>query len=136
MRQDAMAYCFVKSDRTIEMGVRRIALEQIDAALEAAGPDAARDDRIHRLRKGCKKLRGLIRMVRPVFDGYAVENAAIRDAAAGLSGARDAEVMIATLDMLAIDAGDPDAFAAFRRGLMAEQGAGTEQGDGAALTAF
>lgn len=131
-----MAYCFEKSDRTIEDGVRRIALEQIDKALETAHPDALpRDDRIHRLRKGCKKLRGLVRMVQPVFDGYAAENTAIRDAAAGLSGARDAEVMIATLDMLSVDTGDKEAFAAFRDHLTARRDTSPD-GEADALAAF
>jgi CHAD domain-containing protein len=96
-----MAYRFKRGDASVQDGVRRIAVEQIDRAIaetEESALDTA--EKIHRLRKRCKKLRGLVRLVRPAFNGYARENAWFRDAAAGLSGQRDLDVQIATYDAL------------------------------------
>jgi CHAD domain-containing protein len=85
-------------------GVRRIAVERADDALEQL--DAARDGDfaagVHEARKDLKKLRSLLRMVR---DGlgeqtYRRENDRFRDAARRLSGARDAEVKLQTLAAL------------------------------------
>ncbi|MEJ2431861.1 MAG: CHAD domain-containing protein [Pseudolabrys sp.] len=55
-------------------------------------------EKVHQLRKRCKKLRGLIRLVRPVFADYATENAALRDIARTLSFVRDTDVLIGTYD--------------------------------------
>jgi CHAD domain-containing protein len=82
-------------------GVRRIAREQIDAALI----DLEADDRhqaVHEFRKRCKKIRALVRLVRPAFgDGYRRENDWFRDAARRLSDLRDATSRIETTDALA-----------------------------------
>jgi CHAD domain-containing protein len=71
-----------------------------------------------------KKLRGLIRLVRPAFPDYQVENAHFRDVARSLAGLRDAEVTAATLDGL-IDthegALDPSAFTALRAEVTADR---------------
>lgn len=97
-----MAYRFEQEDSSVAAGIRRIALQQIDEAIrEINRPADDRDAVIHDLRKRCKKLRGLVCLVRPVFDGYADENKAFRDAARALSVARDAEVLRQTYDLLA-----------------------------------
>ncbi|MEZ5734670.1 MAG: CHAD domain-containing protein [Novosphingobium sp.] len=95
-----MAYRFRKSDASVERAVRRIALEQIDGALAAIRSEDDRAEVVHGVRLCCKKLRGLLRLVRPAFDGYAAENAAFRDMAGLLSGSRDAKVMQDTFDLL------------------------------------
>lgn len=86
--------------RPIDREVRRIALEQIDAARsEALDPDLGWDERIHEVRKRCKRLRGLLHLVREALGNHhRRENAFYRSAAASLSGARDARVMVATFD--------------------------------------
>lgn len=96
-----MSFKFLLSDGSVTDGCRRIAIEQLDKAVGEAGNGEIRvAERILRVRKRCKKLRGLLRLVGPAFPGYAKENAALRDAAAGLSGARDADVLVATFDNL------------------------------------
>lgn len=81
--------------------IRRIATEQIDKAIEEAGAaEIEFAERIHRLRRRCKRLRGLLRLIRPRFKSFADENRAIRDIAAGLSGARDAAVRAQTFEDL------------------------------------
>ncbi|WP_299817707.1 CHAD domain-containing protein [uncultured Jannaschia sp.] len=86
-------------DDDLQAALRRIATEQIDRALrEIEHPDLSLAERVHQARKRCKKLRGLIRLVRPVMGGYKRENAALRDAARRLSGMRDTQTLIATYD--------------------------------------
>lgn len=96
-----MAYRLACNDDSVASAVRRIAGEQVDAALRSIDdPGAAPDDAIHDVRKRCKKVRGLLRLVRPVFDDYAAENAAFRDIARVISDVRDADVLLATYDAL------------------------------------
>lgn len=107
-----MAYRFRAGDRTVQCAVRRIAREQVDDALAAIGGQH-RDMATHEVRKACKKLRALVRLVRPVFADYAVENAEFRDIARLLSGVRDAKVMLDTLDLLLADASKNGELATF-----------------------
>ena len=81
--------------------VRRIAREQIDGAIAESNGSAAGSsaDRIHSVRKRCKKLRALLRLVRPCLgDAYARENAYFRDAARVLAPLRDTHVVLAAFD--------------------------------------
>ncbi len=100
-----MAYQFSLSDASVEAGVRRIATEEIDGALAALAAGGPLAERVHDARKHIKKLRALIRLVRPHFEGYATENRALRDAARSLSGLREAEAARATLADLTHEAG-------------------------------
>ncbi len=96
-------------------GLRRIALGQVDLALELLGADqhgastdgagAARppdETAVHETRKALKRLRALLRLLEGELGPatFARENAVLRDVARSLSGARDAAVMLATLDAL------------------------------------
>jgi CHAD domain-containing protein len=114
-----MPYRFKRTDETVQHGLRRIAIEQLDKAVdEIDDDDLTRAVRVHQVRKRCKKLRALIRLVRPAFADYSAENATLRDAARQLAFARDAGVMIATYDTLMDAYGDEVAradFAAIRR---------------------
>lgn len=102
-----MAYRFRHGDRTVQRAVHRIAREQIDGAL-AAIAGQPRDKAIHEVRKACKKLRALLRLVRPGFPDYPYENAAFRDIARLLAFTRDAKVLLDTCD--ALIAGTPEDF--------------------------
>jgi adenylate cyclase len=98
-------------------GVRRIVRAQIDAAigdLEGDEPD------VHSARKHLKRARSALRLVRDELgdDVYQRENTALRDAGRRLSGARDAQVMVETLDELV----DDGAFADLRSRLEAGRG--------------
>lgn len=96
-----MSYAVRKSDPSLTFSLRRIARGQMEAAI-AEIDDPALDPvtTVHQLRKRCKKLRGLIRLVRPGFSDYAEENAAFRDLARGLSELRDAGAMLETVTAL------------------------------------
>ena len=101
-RWGAMAYSFRQDDATVADGLRRIARDQIEAGLAEIGDDGLPPaERIHQVRKRCKKLRGLIRLVRPSFDAYDEENATFRDIARRLSDVRDAAALVEICDALA-----------------------------------
>ncbi|MCF1707342.1 CHAD domain-containing protein [Tabrizicola sp. J26] len=97
-----MAYRFLNTDTDLTVALRRIAQSELGAAVAHL-----RDDKpppasgVHDLRKRIKKVRGLLRLLRPGFAEFDAENAALRDTAQALSGLRDAEVRLATFDRLA-----------------------------------
>jgi hypothetical protein len=95
---------FRRTDRSVEAAVRRIACAKIDAALAAATDPALSPGRkVHKLRQQCKALRGLVRLVRPAFDGFDLADREFRDISRSVSGARDAAVLIATVEALATE---------------------------------
>jgi CHAD domain-containing protein len=64
-------------------------------------------DAIHEARKCCKKVRGLVRLVRPALgDAYDVANQRFRDAARCLSTVRDHEAVVEICDALIVSAPD------------------------------
>lgn len=92
----------IKSPMSAREEVRRIAREQLGRALgEIEQQDLDAEETIHQVRKRCKKLRGLLRLIRPALgDRYARENARYRDIARELSARRDADVILDTHDAL------------------------------------
>jgi CHAD domain-containing protein len=95
-----MGYSFRHDDDSVETGFRRIAAEQLTKALASLDDDGALHAGVHDARKRIKKLRGLMRLVRPGFRAYPSENAKLRDAARTLSGLRDHTAMLETLERL------------------------------------
>lgn len=90
-----MAYR-LNQNETSSDGIQRIALEQIDKAIqEVENQKIDRHETVHQVRKRCKKLRGLVRLVRPCLaDVYQKENAWYRDSSRALSDIRDAQALI------------------------------------------
>jgi len=59
----------IKRKESIRNAVRRVADEQIGKGIAELDDDALPDpEKVHQLRKRCKKLRGLVRLVRPVAE--------------------------------------------------------------------
>lgn len=96
-----MAYRLKRAE-SVGDGLRRIAREQIDKAVaELTDADLDRHEAVHQFRKRAKKIRGLIRLVRPALgDIYGQENGWYRDAARKLSRVRDAEALLESLHSL------------------------------------
>lgn len=95
-----MAY-HIKRGEEVEEALRRLADDQLETALEEIASDTLPfAEKVHQVRKRCKKLRGLLRLVRKSFDGYGDENETFRDAARLLSEVRDAGSLIETYDAL------------------------------------
>ncbi|MDQ3145458.1 MAG: CHAD domain-containing protein [Actinomycetota bacterium] len=119
-----MAFGF-RAGEEVSAGVRRVAQEQIDGARGglAGESDHGVDKAIHEARKSFKRLRALMRLVRPSLGKkvYRSENRTFRDCGRRLAGARDAAVLVDTMDALAPDLDlSVTAFARARSALTAE----------------
>jgi CHAD domain-containing protein len=112
----------IHEGESVPDAVRRVAHEQIDAAIaEVSDQSLPQPEKIHQVRTRCKKLRALLRLVRPCLgELYVRENASFRDAARELSPLRDAQSVLDAYDaLLARFEGEVArrTFAAVRRGL-------------------
>jgi CHAD domain-containing protein len=86
----------------IAAGARRIATEQVDAVLRTLDDRwLSPDEAVHDVRERCKRVRALLRLVRPAF-GARYDGVAARygDAARALAAARDAAVLVDAYDGL------------------------------------
>lgn len=123
-----MAYRF-KLKEPLDKGFRRIGLEQIDSAQQQLSAERDYTTAVHESRKSLKRLRALLRMVRPALgeEAFHAKNAAVRDIAKLLSGTRDRHVLLATLIKLETHYGASaaSAFAAVR-GLLGTNGNGAD----------
>jgi CYTH domain-containing protein/CHAD domain-containing protein len=100
-----MAY-FLTPKKSAQSEIRRVATERVEDAIGlldglAGSTPAEIEEAVHEVRKRCKELRGLARLVRqalgPRFRPF---DLAVRDAAATLSSIRDAHAVLATFDNL------------------------------------
>ena len=86
-------------------GLRRVAFEQIDIAINGFSDDSlSADKKVHSLRARCKKLRGVLRLIRPMLGdkAYKEQDRMYRDAARELAGTRDRDVALKTLESLGV----------------------------------
>src|SRR5579862_3122658 len=93
----------LEHDESIPRGLRRVAREEIDSAIEnlRVKQPSKRDDAVHEARKNIKKLRGIVRLLMPELGAEGVrENIALRDLGRTLSEVRDAAAMIETVELL------------------------------------
>jgi CHAD domain-containing protein len=118
----------LKADESLPHGIHRMALKELEQIREFVGGHSkdSRDDIVHEARKGLKKVRALLRLVRPAIGKktYRRENTALRDAAKPLTDVRDARILIDTFDKIVelrgrSAAGHP--FAAIRKELVGHQ---------------
>jgi CHAD domain-containing protein len=131
-----MAYRLSIAD-DVPSSVRLCAREQLAGAverLERADEDPVKA--VHDARKHLKKTRALLRLVRPALSRktYQHENDALRDAGLALSGARDSDVLVQTVEQLAEHAAGrlpADTFDQLRDALATEAAAGRSEGGGA-----
>lgn len=88
-------------DKSLNHELVRVARDQIEGAIKDILQ--ARDDvheAVHDVRRRCKLVRALIRLVRPTFPEYRAENAWFRDLGRSLSHTRDATASIECLDAI------------------------------------
>jgi CHAD domain-containing protein len=94
----------LKPAEPLRKAVRRIARKQMKSALNTlAQADAdQRDQAVHEARKSFKKVRAVLRLVRPKISPkrYRAENTCFRDAGRPLTEVRDAKILVETLDKL------------------------------------
>ena len=123
-----MPYRFTLAESVPE-NVRRIATEQIQSAisnLKKKDPKR-RDEAIHEARKSIKRLRALLRLVRPDLGRiFRRENAALRDIGRGLSDLRDSTIVLETFDALSDEPSNSKKLQTVREGLQQEKQAREE----------
>jgi CHAD domain-containing protein len=90
-------------DEPVPDGVRRCAREELEAAITGLREGDDPVTAVHEARKSVKKLRALVRLVAPAVPGKARKDIdrALRDAGRLMSGARDADVVVAVVDAVA-----------------------------------
>lgn len=103
-----MSYLIQASEPAAD-AVRRIVRLQNQRVLELLeGFEADPADRVHRARQTCKRIRALLRLVRPAARYvYQVENRFYRDIQRRIAYARDAEAMVEALDALGSGVAEP-----------------------------
>ena len=111
-----MSYRLARGESATD-GMRRLVLEQLDAALDdlESRDEHDHDERVHDARKRLKKARAVLRLVRPALgeETFRHDNACFRDAAQELGGARQGAALVECLERLySAHAGEvrPDAF--------------------------
>lgn len=110
-----MAYR-IQDGEPVEDAVQRIAAEQVEKAVRSLQQrDGDLHEAVHDVRKRCKKIRGLLRLVRDPLgeDRYKSENRYFRDTARLLGPLRDSHVHLETVGLLLDDYRDslePEAF--------------------------
>jgi CYTH domain-containing protein/CHAD domain-containing protein len=122
-----MAFKFERGEPLTD-GLRRVAGDALDDAIArldaASGADGSSptveeiEQHVHEVRKRCKEVRGLLRLVRPVLGRRARDaNRTIAGAARQLAELRDAHALLGTLDDL-VEAHRDDAAMALRSGAL------------------
>lgn len=128
-----MAYRF-KLDEPFAKGFRRIGLGQIECAGRELARGADRPRAIHETRKALKRVRALLRLVRPTIGekDYRRENRRFREIAHKLAGEREFDVLIETaakLEALARDERQQKALASLKNEAVAARSAHTGASD-------
>ena len=97
-----MSYGLTFSEEPAD-AVERVRREQLDAAAESLEREEDPVEAIHDARKRIKKTRALLRLARPGLSRkrYRRRNRALRDTGRAMSGTRDADVLVETVDDLA-----------------------------------
>jgi CHAD domain-containing protein len=101
-----MAYR-LKLKTTLALEIRRIALEQIEIARAALARSDDRAAAVHDARRSLKRLRAMLRLVRPALDEawFKQSNRQLASLGQRLSLSRDLDVMVVTLSKLENGAG-------------------------------
>ncbi len=91
-----------KGRRSATREARKILRDQVHSALQKLGCGKPSDEDIHEARKDIKKARATLRLLRDAISkrAYGKENDMLRNAAHPLSAARDAKVMVDTLNRI------------------------------------
>lgn len=109
---------------SVDEGIKRILRELLTENIQMLRePGDDPDKSVHNVRKNCKRLRAVLRLVRDTTgeEAYKRENIALRDASRRLSPMRDAAVLIETLDRITDHFEQPEGtLAAMRAQLVAD----------------
>jgi CHAD domain-containing protein len=130
VKKDSRSYRFRRGE-AVPDAIARIARGRLDHGLDElrGATNSSPEVAVHEARKDMKKLRALLRLARDELgeDIYRRENECFRDVARRLSGFRDADVMLATLDGL------DGSFKDLRHSLKEHRRAHADRSDGAVI---
>src|SRR5262249_13657072 len=100
-RPGCMAYRLSLDD--LAASVKRVAREQLGGGADGLEDPQDPVEAVHDARKRLKKTRALLRLARPAMrpDAFQARNRELRDQGRALSGARDADALVETVDALA-----------------------------------
>lgn len=110
-----MSYSF-DPNLSLSENVRQVALDQLDEGLaRIKDGEGGPGETVHDLRKCCKKMRALLRLVFPYrSDAVRMENEWYRDTSMLLSDVRDAQITIEVFDQIVGGVTGPDTTPIFR----------------------
>jgi hypothetical protein len=123
---------FEHPERSVEDNVRKAAKTEFDRAIaEVSETGFEVHGTVRNVRRRLKRIRSLLRLIRPVFPAYAEENRALRQIGAEVGGLRDAMALVEAADLLArgLDGDVADALASLRVELAARAAAEDERLD-------
>ena len=111
----------LKIKEPLAEGIRRIVLEQIEIAESELRGNTDAAAGVHNARRALKRLRALLRLVRPGLDAASYRRQALRFAETGrlLAGARDRHVMRQTLAKLSTSSTLPESLVSSLEALLA-----------------
>lgn len=95
----------IESGEKSSDAVRRIIVEEVAAAIDLLSDSAVNPDTaVHEFRKGIKRIRAVLRLIRPDVGEtvFGRENVCFRVASQQLSPLRDSAVMVETLDLIVL----------------------------------
>jgi CHAD domain-containing protein len=97
-----MTYQGIRSGKSGTVEMCRLARQGIQKARRMLSSGSLTDTGVHDARKEIRKSRAAVRLLRVALGGprFHLENARLRDAGRALNGARDAKVLVSTLDSL------------------------------------
>ena len=124
----------IKLNKSAQANAKRIAQEQVNAAIgEIHDAQLSVKETVHQVRKRCKKIRGLLRMIRPSLgEKYSTENEWYRDIARSVAGLRDGSVALDTFELVSQKFKDQvtlSSYESIRQELLNLQGEIVEQTD-------
>jgi CHAD domain-containing protein len=88
----------IQSDEPVSDGVKRIVHGKVETGIGHLDGEMDPHETVHEVRKRCKEVRAVLRLVRTVLPTYSAENAHYRDAARRISEIRDAQALVETFD--------------------------------------
>ena len=96
---------YFRPDEPLDSEVLRVAAHEVESTLQLIDTSDDIHSTVHEVRRCCKRIRALLRLVRPGLVGrFEADNRIYADIARRLSRFRDAAVVLQTFDVLVADA--------------------------------
>lgn len=105
-----LVFRFAYPEQGIDDNVRKAARAEFDLAIAEVGEAGFEiHSTVRNVRRRLKRVRSILRLIRPVFSTYGAENAALRDIGAECGPIRDAMALVEAVDRLSESCSDESA---------------------------